>query len=428
MQSLRRYVRSLNPRLPGEIWKFEAGAVVNVLGTGMIYPFVVIYFNSVRGFSLQVAGLLAATFAAAGFAGTFTGGAVADRVGPRRALIATLLLMGGGYLFFPLIREPWQGFGLMALVGLGFGAFQSAQSTTLATLAGPEHRHAAFSLQFAALNLGLGIGAALGGFIVVADRPATFTVVFLANAASCLAFAVLLTFLPSRTTPKPADGESAPRGRYRDVFRQRALLGIAALTFLFVMGGYALFEVALPVFAKNEAGVSERGIGLIFLVNTLVIVFTQLPMSKLLEGRRRMRAVAVMSVLWATAWLLILATGSMFQAGMAFAGFAVAIALFGVGECILPAQSALAADVAPDELRGRSLALVSGCYALGLTVGPALVGVILSRSPTAVWVAGAAVVLVAGGAALLVERAVPEDLRMVPRRPAPPVAEAPTTA
>ena len=46
------------------------------------------------------------------------------------------------------------------------------------------------------------------------------------------------------------------------------------------------------MFAKNEASVSEKGIGLIFLVNTVVIVVLQLPIAKLLEGRRRMRALA----------------------------------------------------------------------------------------------------------------------------------------
>ena len=47
--------------------------------------------------------------------------------------------------------------------------------------------------------------------------------------------------------------------------------------------------------ARNEARVSERGIGVIFLVNTLVIVFAQLPIARLLEGRRRMPALALSS-------------------------------------------------------------------------------------------------------------------------------------
>jgi hypothetical protein len=44
----------------------------------------------------------------------------------------------------------------------------------------------------------------------------------------------------------------------------------------------------LPAFAKNEVGVNEREIGILWAVNSLVIVVAQLPIAKLAEGRRRM--------------------------------------------------------------------------------------------------------------------------------------------
>ena len=63
---------------------------------------------------------------------------------------------------------------------------------------------------------------------------------------------------------------------------------LVGLNVVFVTAGYAQIEL-LPVFAHNEAGVSETAIGLIFLVNTVTIVLAQLPVARLLEGRRRMR-------------------------------------------------------------------------------------------------------------------------------------------
>ena len=38
------------------------------------------------------------------------------------------------------------------------------------------------------------------------------------------------------------------------------------------------------MFAKNQAGVSEKAIGVVFLVNTLVIVLAQLPVAKALKA------------------------------------------------------------------------------------------------------------------------------------------------
>ena len=77
---------------------------------------------------------------------------------------------------------------------------------------------------------------------------------------------------------------------------------------LFVAVGYEVFAL-LPPFAKNYAGVDERWIGFIWLANTLLIVLIQLPVSKALEGRRRMAALALMNVLWAGAALIVLAGG-----------------------------------------------------------------------------------------------------------------------
>ena len=56
-------------------------------------------------------------------------------------------------------------------------------------------------------------------------------------------------------------------------------MAVVGLNTLFIFAGMSGFEL-LPVFAKNEAGVSETAIGTIFFVNTVVIVLAQLPISK----------------------------------------------------------------------------------------------------------------------------------------------------
>ena len=80
-------------------------------------------------------------------------------------------------------------------------------------------------------------------------------------------------------------------------------MAVVTLNFVFIGAGMAQLET-LPVYAKNEAGVTERGSGLFFL-NTLVIVLSQLPMARLLEGHRRMRTLAVLGVVWAVGLLIV---------------------------------------------------------------------------------------------------------------------------
>jgi predicted MFS family arabinose efflux permease len=209
--------------------------------------------------------------------------------------------------------------------------------------------------------------------------------------------------------------EAAPSpGRYVEVLRHRVFMEIVLLNVVFVAAGYAVFEL-LPVFAKNEAGVSERAIGVIFFVNTAVIVLAQLPVSKFLEGRRRMRALAAMTVVWAGAWLLVLVSGYWLEAAAAASLFAVSALLFGVGECFQgPTQGALVADLAPPRLRGRYMALSATSWQVGFVLGPAVGGVVLGTVPLALWPLAAAVCLAAGLLSLNVERSIPRELRLTP--------------
>jgi predicted MFS family arabinose efflux permease len=405
------YLRSLDPRLPRPVWIMEAGGLANAFGNGLAFPFLFIYLHNVRGFGLDTVGLIVAASALAGIATIPVSGAIVDRLGGRPVLACSLVLLAIGYGFLPLVREPWHALVLMAVGGVGNGAFWPSQSTLLAGLAPPERRHAAYALQRVTRNLGIGLGGLSGGLIATTESSSSYTALFVLDALTFLVFIGVLAFVPDPPRPIRA-GASA--GRYLEVVRDRVFLGVVGLNALYVAAGYAVFEL-LPVYAKNEAGVGERAIGVIFFVNTLVIVLAQLPLVKLLEGRRRMRALAVMTVIWACAWLVVLAGGLWFEAAAAALVFGLGAVIFGFGECFHgPNQGALVADLAADRLRGRYMAFSTLSWEVGFAIGPAVGGLVLDRSPNLLWLLAAAVCLVAGAGSVLLERRVPLELRLTP--------------
>jgi MFS family permease len=406
------YARGLDPKLPRSVWTMEAGGLANAFGNGVAYPFTVIYLHNVRGFSLGIAGLVLATNAMVGLGAGPLAGIVVDRIGGRVTLAASLVLMAIGFGAFPWVTEPWHAFVASAVAGVGNGGFWPSQSTLLAGLTPQARRHAAFALQRVTRNLGIGLGGITGGLIATTSDAGSFTVLYMIDAATFIAFAVVLSLVPEPDLPAVADG--ARRGRYLDVLRHRVFLGFVGLNVLFVAAGYAQLEL-LPVFAKNEAGVTEKAIGLIFFANTLVIVLAQLPVSKLLEGRRRMRSLAAMTVLWAAAWIGVLASGALLETAAAATAFALAVMVFALGECFQgPTQGALVADLAPPHLRGRYMALSTLSWELGFIVGPAAGGFILDAEPLALWPLAAMVCVVAGAGALALERGLPRELRLTP--------------
>jgi predicted MFS family arabinose efflux permease len=413
LRRLGAYLRSLDPGLPRSVWILNLGGLANAVGNGLAFPFLVIYLHNVRGFSLGTAGLVLATTGAVSLVCGPAVGVVVDRVGGRATLAGALVLLAIGFGSYPLISEPWHAFLAAAVAGMGNAGFWPSQSALLAGLTPQRRRHGAFALQRVTRNLGIGLGGVAGGLIATTANPTSFTVLFLLDAATFLVFVAMLPLVPEPVLPEhEADGEPLAPARYRDVLRHRVFLGIVVLNVLFVTAGYAQFEL-LPVFAKNEAGVSEAGIGVIFFVNTLVIVLAQLPVSKGLEGRRRMPALAAMTVLWALAWLVVLGGGYWLEALAAALAFGAAAVVFGLGECFQgPVQGALVADLAPPRLRGRYMAVSTISWDVGFIVGPAIGGFILGAEPLALWPLAAFLCLAAGAGALALERRLPGSLRL----------------
>src|SRR5216684_9058306 len=144
---MRTYLRSLVPDLPRPVWLLQLGGLTNSFGNGIVLPFLIIYLHNVRGIPLGLAGLAAAVNSLAGFGSGFAAGAIADRLGPRRVLIAALVVMTVAISLFPLIRTVWDAYALNILLGSGSGAFWPSQSSMLTGLSPPSARQSAFALQ-----------------------------------------------------------------------------------------------------------------------------------------------------------------------------------------------------------------------------------------------------------------------------------------
>jgi MFS family permease len=408
---VRAYLRSLNPQLPRDVWILQAGGLANMFGTGVVGPFLIIYLHNVRGISLGVAGLVVAANAGTALCSGFVGGALSDRIGPRAVLSGALVLMAVAFGLFPLIRSPWHALALSALVGAGGGSFWPSQSTLLSSLTPQERRHAAFAQQRMTMNLGIALGGLVAGAIARTDRPGTFTFLFLLNAATFLVFVGVLRLLPA---PRKREAHHEP-GRYADVLRNGTFIAYIFLNVIFIGAGIAVMSELLPPFAKNTAHVSEPAIGVLWFVFSGVVALAQLPIVKLVEGRRRMRGLALMGVVWAGTFLAVLAGGGWLTGTQAAIVFGVAVGVFALGECLHGAIYApLAVDLAEPQLLGRYMAISSSSWQIGWLVGPAAGGFVLQHEPLALWPAAGAICVLASAYALALERRIPPQLHLTP--------------
>src|SRR5204863_6681851 len=113
-------------------------------------------------------------------------------------------------------------FAAAALTGLGISMVWPAQDALLASVAGPRARSAVFAVRHACLNAGLGLGALGAAAVISTAHPGTFTVVYLADAATFLAFIPVLARLRTALPPAPAAPEPGQPGGPASAGRPRA--------------------------------------------------------------------------------------------------------------------------------------------------------------------------------------------------------------
>jgi MFS family permease len=407
---VRNYLRSLDPRLPPDVYVLELGALVNAFGNGVVLPFLLIYLHDVRGIPFGLAGLAAAEQSAAALLSGFVAGTLSDRVGPKRVLFAALAVMTVAFAFMPAIHTAWQAFAVYALWGLGSGSFWPAQSALLASLTPRSRRAPAYALQRLAMNGGVALGGVAAGLIASVHHPGSFTVLFVIDCATFVAYMLVLARVRS-----PELHEERLGGSWRAVARDRVFTVFTVLNAAFMAAAISLMVELLPAFAKNVTFVNERQVGIVFALDAVGIAVFQLPVVKLAEGRSRMRGLALMGMLWALSLLAVWGEGEWARATAAFAVLAVAMLVFAVGECLHGAIHApLSVDLAPPQLVGRYVAAASLSWQVGWIVGPAGGGYVLQHAPLLLWPVAAGVNVACAVAALVLERRLPERVRITP--------------
>ena len=414
---MRRFLSSLNPRLPREVQLLQVGGLMNAFGNGLVLPFLLIYLHNERGIGLGVAGLVLATNAAVSLISGPISGALVDRFGGKVMLTVALGFLTAGFAGYAFMDHAWHGFLASAITGIGNGAFWPSQSTLLAGLTTREQRSATFGMQRVIMNLGIGLGGVVGGFVASESFQALF---FLDALTFVLYAAVLGVFVPD---PGRHERGAERAGSYLTIFRHGVFMALMVLNAVYIGAGLSQIEV-LPAFAKNEVGISERGIGWLFFINTIVIVVLQLPITRLVEGRRRVPLLALIGFVSAAAWLLVPVTELVSAGAAAFALLAIAVSVFAIGECLHGAvQPTLVVDLADPRLLGRYMAISALSWQVGFTVGPAIGGGLLAAAPVGLWLITSSVLVAMGLATLALERYLPEGQRRTPHgvRPEEPV-------
>jgi MFS family permease len=147
----------------------------------------------------------------------------------------------------------------------------------------------------------------------------------------------------------------------------------------------------LAVYMRDVHGIDSQGFGAILSITGLEVVVFQFWISRSIRRRPAFLMMALSTLIFAIGF---------FMYGMvsSFTLFTVAAIIICVGEMFFfPASSALAANFAPEDMRGRYMAVSGLVWSIPATIGPAAAGIIIDNyNPNLVWYIGGLICIISG--------------------------------
>ncbi len=268
--------------LTRRIWLLSTVMLINRSGT-MVLAFMTLYCKHL-GFSIQQGGMVVAVYGIGSVVGAFLGGKISDRFGFYNTQFLALFL--GGVLFIVLGQmRTYEAICICTFfLSMVNESFRPANATAISHYSDAKSRTQSFSLVRLAINVGWGVGSALGGILASIDYKWLFWTDGITNITASFLLLILLprvTLEQQRSAAKHSEKISEQLSPYRD----RTFIYFLGLQVLFAICFFQLFTT-IPLFFKEGLHLSEFWIGVVMAANGVLIAIVEMVLVYKMEGRK----------------------------------------------------------------------------------------------------------------------------------------------
>jgi MFS family permease len=387
---LNRLKKTYN-EFPSLFWVIVGTLFIDAIGSTLLFPFFALYITQKFGVGMTQAGVLLGMSSLFGLIGSIIGGALTDKFGRRRLILFGLTFSALSSLLFGLASDVKILYFLVAIVGLLSRVSTPAHDAMLADILPESKRQEGFGIMRVVFNYAWIFGTALGGLIAARSFLALFVIDAVLSTVVAL---ILFRFLPET---KPAAHIEARKDEpffqtvagYKIVLRDLAFMGFI-LTGMIVLIVYQQQYSSLPVYLRDVHNINTKSYGVMLSITGLEVVLFQFWIS------RKIRKYSPFLMMMLSALFLTVGFGMIgFVRGLPL--FLLAVIIITVGEMLFfPTSQVLAANFAPEDMRGRYMAVFGLVWAIPATVGPGAAGLILDNyNPNLLWYIGGVLCMVA---------------------------------
>jgi MFS family permease len=290
-----------------------------------------------------------------------------------------------------------------------------------------EKRVDGFGIMRIIFNLSVVIGPAIGGFLAARS----YTILFIIDVILSSITAVIIYLYVPETKPQavpdpaglPTSEESLGQtliGYFR-VLKDSAFL-IYILASIFMVMAYMQMNITLPVFLRDVHGLPDSGYGMLLSLNASMVVLLQFAIT-----RRIKSFTPLMVMIWGT---LIYAVGfSMYGYVSAYWLFILAMIIITFAEMLIaPTGQAIVAKLAPEDMRGRYMAVFGFSWTIPNAIGPLLAGLVMDNyNPSWVWYGAGILMVISACIFGSLQIRSGSRFELVPNKEAMPAAESATS-
>lgn len=347
--------------LPRSIWMLCVAMLINRMGT-MAIVFLSLHITKNLRYPLTTAGLVMAVYGATALlAGPFAG-KLSDKIGAVLVVELSLCLSGLTLLLYPFVSSLSLILVMTVVLSATSESFRPACMALLGDLTPPGQRALSQALYRLAINVGMSVGPALGGFLALIS----YKWIFWVDGVTCLlSFAFLFLTSFHKEARRVHHSKKVVEILSASVFKNRTFI-LYLLAMLPLMMTMFQFSSTFPIYVVKELGFPESSYGFLCLVNTIAVVLIEIPMVMRLQDAKLKTLLSLGSLFYAVGF------GSLVLAQQMWS-LSLSVLIWTFGEIFFMCSSmAYVTQLAPAHKRGEYMGFYSMAFALAFTVAPFL--------------------------------------------------------
>jgi MFS family permease len=379
---------------PSQFWVLVLGVFIDRLGGALLFPFLTLYLTQHFSIGMTQVGVIFGVYSLSSVTGSMVGGALTDRLGRKSMLLFGLVMSALSSLLMGFVNQLIYVYIVILVVGVLSEVGGPASQALVADLLPDDKRAQGYGIIRVVVNLAVTFGPVLGGLLATRS----YLLLFICDAVTSVITAIFVFFAlrePSHAVSKEVEAQPSMAQTFRgylDVIRDTAFLWFMGASVLMVLV-YMQMNTTLAVYLRDVHGITAQGFGYILSLNAAMVVLFQFAITRRITAFRPLIVMVAGTLLYAIGFAMY---GFVSWYGM----FLLAMAIITIGEMLVsPVGSAIVARMAPEDMRGRYMAVYGFSWVIPMAFGPLLAGLVMDNfNPAYVWYLAGILGLLAAGA------------------------------